>query len=227
MSDAPSQQSWRPWTLAPLERRTRTQSPAVPSGTANRRREDQISMTLFDLAKEEAQAKGYADGHAEGLERGLIEAEARVRAEHETALAAELALRVAPIGELALAFQAAANQLGDRLAYQLVELAIEAGRQLAGRALDIKPEHILDDIQELMEDHPDLDGAPTLYLNIDDLALAEVQLSHTLAAAGWEARGDVNLARGDCRIETEEREIDASAADRWARLLHAVGHHEH
>lgn len=227
MSEAAPNKAWRPWSLAPLERRVRDEPAAVASNHNNRRREDHISMTLFELAKEQAQAKGYADGRAEGLEYGRIEAEAKVRAEHEAALADELAAQVAPIAELATTFQSATDQLSDRLAYRLVELAIDAGRQLAGRALDIRPEHILDDIQELMAEYPDLSGSPTLYVNIDDLALVEMQLSQTLAAAGWQVRGDVNLVRGDCRIETEEREIDASAADRWARLLHAVGHHEH
>ncbi|GAB3671510.1 flagellar assembly protein FliH [Salinisphaera aquimarina] len=222
-SGSPS--SWQRWEMGRLERRTIERG--AKSKAPIRRREDQISMTLFDLAKEEATKKGFEKGMAEGFAQGYAEGEAKVRAEHEQALAAELAERVRPIGDLATAFRHAADNLDDQLAYQLVELAIETGRQLAGRALEIKPEHILDDIEELMETHAGLTGNPTLYVNMDDLALIESTLSQALAAAGWQLRADINLGRGDCRIETESAEIDASADDRWTRLLHAVGHGEH
>jgi len=217
--------SWQRWEMGRLERRTAEHR--AKSAAPVRRREDQISMTLFDLAKEEAEKKGFEKGMTEGFAQGYAEGEAKVRAEHEQALAAELAEHLRPIGELASAFRHAADHLDERLAYQLVELAIETGRQLAGRALEIKPEHILDDIEELMESHAGLTGNPTLYVNIDDLALAQAALSQALAGAGWQLRADINLVRGDCRIETESAEIDASAEDRWTRLLHAVGHGEH
>ncbi|MES1923771.1 flagellar assembly protein FliH [Salinisphaera sp. T31B1] len=223
-SDA--QAPWQRWQMGRLERRVAESGPR-PSVTPVRRREDQISMTLFELAKEEARQKGFEAGHAEGLAAGYTEGEAKVRAEHESALAAELAACLAPIGELAATFRQAADALEDRLAYDLVELAIETGRQLAGRALEIKPEHILDDIEELLEGHAGLTGEPTLFVNIEDLALIQTTLSQALSAAGWQLRADINLARGDCRIETEHNEIDASADDRWRRLLHAVGHGEH
>ena len=47
------------------------------------------------------------------------------------------------------------------------------------------------------------------------------------AASGWALRPDMSLARGDCRVETEQRAIDATGSDRWTRLLHTVGHGEH
>ncbi len=223
MSNRADGNGWRPWAMHRLERRGLEPAEAVHA----RRREDQISLTLFDLAKEEAQQKGYEAGHAEGLARGYAEAEAKIRAEIEQQLHNEIAARLAPVGTVVASFRQAADRLKENLAYQLVELAIETGRQLAGRALELKPEHILDDIEELMEDNPGLTGAPTLYVNIDDLVLVQTQLAQTLEAAGWQLRADMNLERGDCRIETETREIDATHADRWARLLHAVGHDEH
>ncbi|WP_420843351.1 FliH/SctL family protein [Kushneria phosphatilytica] len=36
-----------------------------------------------------------------------------------------------------------------------------------------------------------------------------------------------HLEPGDCRVETEQREIDGSRTDRWERLRHAVGHGKH
>ncbi len=219
---------WQPWRMDVLERRDPNRAPRNASGTVpSRRREDDISITLFELAKEEAVQKGFEQGRADGLARGYAEGVAQVRAEQEQTLADELAASVAPIAELAATFRQAIDGLNEHVSRGLVELALEAGHHLAGRALDIKPEHILDDIEDLLEEHPGLSGSPTLYVNIDDLAFVQDHLTDTLTASGWQLRPDIGLARGDCRIATEQREIDATVADRWARLLHAVGHGEH
>lgn len=219
---------WQAWRMGMLERRDPARAQRSPTGAAPaRRREDDISITLFELAREEAVRKGFEKGHAEGLERGYAEGVERVRAEHEQALAERIAASVTPINELATAFRQAIDGLNDQVSYALVELALETGHQLAGRALELKPEHILDDVEDLLEENPALTGSPTLYVNIDDLGLVETHLSETLVAAGWQLRPDIGLARGDCRIETDQREIDATMADRWTRLLHAVGHGEH
>ncbi|AWN16040.1 Flagellar assembly protein FliH [Salinisphaera sp. LB1] len=224
--------------MTPLERRVaprehdRTQSEATQGEGSTetpprRRREDQISMTLFELAKEEAENKGYEAGHAKGYAAGYAEGEAKIRAELQARVDAEIAERLAPIERLITQFGQATAALDERIGHQLVELAIETGRQLAGRALEIQPEHILDDIQELLENHPGLTGSPTLYVAADDLARIEHHLGQSLAGAGWRLRADVSLAPGDCRIEDDEREIDSTHADRWARLLQAVGHEQH
>lgn len=225
---------WQAWQMGMLERRgtgnTRPKSRAQVKAEAvahTRRREDQISLTLFNLAKEEAEKKGFEKGHAEGLEQGRAEGIEQMRAEHAQALEEKLAAAVAPIQELAATYRLAIDGLDDKVSYALVELALATAQQIAGRALELKPEHILDDIEELMGENPTITGTPTLFVSIDDMALVERHLTDTLAAAGWQLRADTTLSRGDCRVETDQREIDATTGDRWARLLHAVGHGEH
>lgn len=212
--------AWQRWQMGTLERRAAEDAPA-------RRREDAISTTLFELAKEEASEKAHKQGYADGLEQGRAEGEARAHAEHEARLAADLDTLLAPVRELGESFRQAVDTLNDKVSYELVALALEAGHQLAGRALELKPEHILDDIEALMADNPNIGGTPTLIVNIEDHALIQAQLSPTLDAAGWALSPDRALARGDCRVESDERAIDATGADRWRRLLHSVGHGEH
>ncbi|RJS95152.1 flagellar assembly protein FliH [Salinisphaera sp. Q1T1-3] len=234
MSDRAHDDDWRPWRMAPLERRVGPREPdPVPSGGSEdtsprtRRREDQISMALFELAKEEAEQKGHEAGYDAGYQAGYAAGEAQIRAEQQAHLDAETATRLASIDRLVSAFGDAAAALDERLGRQVVALAIETGRHLAGRALEIQPEHILDDVQELIENHPGLTGSPTLFVAADELALVEHHLGQSILEAGWRLRGDVALAAGDCRIEDDEREIDSSDADRWNRLRQAVGHEEH
>ncbi|MES1928617.1 flagellar assembly protein H [Salinisphaera dokdonensis CL-ES53] len=229
MSDRSAARSdaWRPWQMGALDRRTSRSAAGEPDDAPARRREDGISFALFELAKEEAVNKGREEGYAAGLEQGRAEAEAQVRAEQQAQLAAELETQLAPIREMTTSFRKAVDSLNDKISYELVELALEAGRQLAGRALELKPAHIVDDIEDLLADNPSITGSPTLYVNIEDLALVEQHLSQALDASGWALRPDMGLARGDCRVETEQRAIDATGSDRWTRLLHTVGHGEH
>ncbi|MBS64167.1 FliH/SctL family protein [Salinisphaera sp.] len=228
MSDRSSarKDAWRPWQMGALERRMPRRNTGEGEDAPARRREDGISFALFELAKEEAVAKGHEAGYAQGLEQGRAEAKAEAKAEHEQRLAAELDTLLAPIRELSEAYRAAVNSLNDKVSYELVELALEAGHQLAGRALQLQPEHIIEEIEALMAENATIGGKPTLYVNIDDHALIESHLAQTLDAAGWELRPDMGLARGDCRVESEQRAIDATVGDRWKRLLHTVGHGE-
>lgn len=234
-----SHSAWKTWEMGKLERRTpgRSKNKLAPQSASQasdakppeyiRRREDQISLTLFNLAKEEAEKKGFEKGRAEGLKRGYTEGEESVRAEHAEQLQQEIAATVKPIKELATTFRQAVEGLDNEVSYALVELALDIAQQLSGRALQLKPAHILDDIEDLLEENPTLTGSPTLYVSIDDLSLVESHLQQTLSAAGWNLRADMALSRGDCRIETDQREVDATNSDRWLRLLHAVGHGEH
>lgn len=229
MSDRSTARSepWRTWQMGALDRRAPRATTEAPADAPARRREDGISFALFELAKEEAIAKGREEGYAAGFAQGRAEAEAQLRAEQQDKLAAELDTLLAPIREMTTSFRKAVDALNDKVSYELVELALEAGRQLAGRALELKPAHILDDIEDLLAENPSITGSPTLYVNIEDHALVEQHMSQTLAASGWALRPDMSLARGDCRVETEQQAIDATGSDRWTRLLHTVGHGEH
>ena len=129
MSDRSSarKDAWRPWQMGALERRMPRRNTGEGEDAPARRREDGISFALFELAKEEAVAKGHEAGYAQGLEQGRAEAKAEAKAEHEQRLAAELDTLLAPIRELSEAYRAAVNSLNDKVSYELVELALEAG----------------------------------------------------------------------------------------------------
>jgi flagellar assembly protein FliH len=218
--------------MTPLERRqAKREDPptAAPAsqGMPRRRREDKIATWLLDQAQAEADQRGYAAGYERGLDVGYAEGEAKVRAESQERLEHERAAALARANQLVAAFGKAGAELDERIAYRLAELALEIGRRLAGCALDLAPEHILDDVEELLENYPGLTGSPTLYVATEDLPVVERHLGQNLVAAGWQLRADTGLAAGDCRLEDAEHAIDSIDADRWARLLQAVGHEQH
>lgn len=233
----PRSDTWQAWQMGPLERRAQSERQteqalparraAPPDCTPLRRRGDAVAARLIAQAHEQAVQRGRAEGHAAGYAEGYAEAERRVQIEHAERLDRALAEALAPAESLVEALAEATRALDTRVAEHLTELALEIGRQLAGRALALAPEHVIDDIQGLIDAHPGLTGQPILYVSGPDQHRVERYLGNALAAAGWRVSVDVALQPGDCRIEDDEREISHLAAERWQRLLQTVGHEEH
>lgn len=230
MSRSDDQNAWQRWEMGRLERRQpRQPSPETleQHNVPQRRANDDERRAAFEKARQEGfeqgQREGFEAGHSAGLEAGREQA----RQEYQLELESRLHEALAPVADMVNAFDTAAGRLKDDIAYALVELALETGRQLAGRSLELSPEHILDDIETLMMEHPTLGGTPRICVHPDDLAMVQKNLSTLLGEAGWQLKSDSSLSRGDCRLETDQLEIDATREDRWERLRHAVGHGKH
>ncbi|GHC33705.1 flagellar assembly protein FliH [Kushneria pakistanensis] len=230
MSRSNDHTSWQPWEMGRLERREpRQPSPDVLAqhNIPQRREDDDVRREAFEKARQKGFEQGQREGQEAGYAAGLEAGREQARQEYQLELESRLHEALAPVADMVNAFDTAAGRLKDDIAYALVELALETGRQLAGRSLELAPEHILDDIERLMSEHPTLGGTPRICVHPDDLAMVQKQLSTLLGDAGWQLKSDASLSRGDCRLETDQIEIDATRDDRWERLRHAVGHGKH
>lgn len=183
-------------------------------------------MAWFKQARQAACEQGHAEGHEAGYAAGLAEGLAQARHEQKARIEEAVAEALLPVHRLVEQFGRAHAALSERVADHLTDLALAIGRKLAGRALQMQPDHILDDVQGLLENYPGLSGGPTLHVAADDRQRIEQYLGVALANAGWKLRTDATLQLGDCRIEDSECEIDSTEADRWERLLQAVGHRQ-
>lgn len=225
MSDHP--RHWRPWRLHDLGSTRPTPADKLAPARTKRNAEAEISRALFEQAKERACAQGFEQGREEGFKQGQREGfEAAQRAGLE-GLDQRLDTLVAPLAELVRRFESALREENDTIARATTELALEVGRVLAGDALRLAPEYIVDDVQALLEEPFESNAPPTLLLHPEDLALVETRLDAELRAAGWQLRANPALERGDCQLESMYQVIDASRSDRWERLRLAVGHKAH
>ncbi len=230
MSRSNDPASWQPWEMGRLERReSRQPSPEALAqhNIPQRREDDDMRRDAFEKARQKGFEQGQREGHEAGYAAGLEAGREQAHQEYRLELESRLHEALAPVADMVNAFDTAAGRLKDDIAYALVELALETGRQLAGRSLELAPEHILDDIERLMSEHPTLGGTPRICVHPDDLSMVQKQLSTLLGDAGWQLKSDSSLSRGDCRLETDQLEIDATRDDRWERLRHAVGHGKH
>jgi flagellar assembly protein FliH len=64
---------------------------------------------------------------------------------------------------------------------------------------------------------------PRVFLNPQDFALLRADFEADGLFKGCRFIADARIARGGCRVETAQGEIDATVATRWERVLAALG----
>lgn len=222
-------EQWRPWRMGPLgesERSARRKVNTVQHQLDAARRQTERDRLAREkerqAALDDARRQGYAEGFAEGREAGYREGlasgqEDGYRESRETTAAA-----LAPMNELLQSFHEALQQLDESVTDQLVELAMETGRQLAGEALKARPRAVLDLVRKLLHQETLLTGQPRLWLHPRDYELVQETLGEEFQAAGWSLQPDDVITRGGCRVTSSNGEIDATQESRWRLLLSHV-----
>ncbi|RUO42147.1 flagellar assembly protein FliH [Pseudidiomarina aestuarii] len=213
LADDPEQ--WQSWRLGALTTR-KTQSPRVHVDATDIEFEQQSELrVLREQAYQEAYSKGLTAGreagHKEGFEHGY--AEGQEQAQHE--LQQQLETNVAPLQALVQTFEEALREVDTAVAEHLVHLALQAGRQLAGEALEAKPEAVLEVVRELLQQDETLYSPAIIYLHPDDLDLVKTHMTTDLERARWQVQADPRLSRGGCRVVSKAGELDASMETRW------------
>ncbi|GHB08688.1 flagellar assembly protein FliH [Salinicola rhizosphaerae] len=212
---------WHRWQMGSLEREPRAASGSESAHREQQRRrlETQARDAEAKKAREAGFQAGHEEGKAQGYDAGYAEGLAAAQAAAELEFHKRVTLCLDPLAELADGFHHALQSLDDHIADQLVELALIAGRQLAGDALEAHPEQILAIVNELLDADTSLSGKPRLWLHPDDLELVTQSIGDALAAANWECLSDPALARGGCRVTSAGGGLDASLDTQWKAIL--------
>jgi flagellar assembly protein FliH len=158
----------------------------------------------------EAQKAGEAGGYEQGYARGLADGQA-------AGLAAARA-QAGQLHALTLALPAALRIAENKVADELLALALDIAKQVLGQALTVDPQAILAVVHELLQAEPALSGAPQLLLHADDAALVKEHLADELKGVGWRIRVDAHIKRGGCRVLASGGERDATLETRWERV---------
>nr|WP_286206655.1 flagellar assembly protein FliH [Thauera linaloolentis] len=164
-----------------------------------------------------AHEEGRREGHEAGLAAGLVEGErkgyeeGRTRAEAEAARLLSLADRL----DQSLA------EIDREVAEELMALAIELARQMVHDTLQLHPATILDTVRAALQQLPQ--GHAQIRLHPDDLALVREHMGEQLSHAGHRLQEDFGLQRGDCRIDAQGAQVDATLETRWRRVLESLG----
>lgn len=152
------------------------------------------------------QSQGYQEGLAQGLEQGQAQAQQQQIPLH------------ARMQQLVSEFQHTLDALDSVIASRLMQMALEAARQVIGQAPIVDNSALIKQIQALLQQEPLFSGKPQLRVHPDDLQRVEDMVGATLSLHGWRLRGDPSLHHGGCKISADEGDLDASVATRWQEL---------
>ena len=186
--------------------------------------EEPFDQQQFELermqtqVRNEAQGLGYAEGHQKGFNEGQ-------KAGYDTGFQqglAEAQQQQAPLQarmqQLVSEFNHTLEALDSVIAARLMQLALEAARQVIGQAPHVDGTALLRQIQGMIQQEPMFSGKPTLRVHPDDLQRVEQTLGATLSLHGWRLMADTTIHPGGCKVSAEDGDLDASLATRWHEL---------
>lgn len=218
---------WKIWTPDDLAPPSQTFEPMFQSESDGdeaeqaQESEPDLQQQLAQMqmqAHEQGHQLGYAEGQKigveegrktgfqQGFEQGLAEAKQQQAPVH------------ARMQQLVSEFQYTLDALDSVIASRLMQMALEAARQVIGETKGIDNNALIKQIQSLLQQEPLFSGKPQLRVHPDDLQRVEEMLGATLSLHGWRLRGDPSLHQGGCKVSADEGDLDASVATRWQEL---------
>lgn len=220
---------WKPWTPDDLAPPLAEFVPAMNASAEEESEEDapelseeeqraqmlaQLQMQAHDQGykagmnegRQQGHDLGYQEGLAKGLENGMDQARQQQAPIH------------ARMQQLVSEFQNTLDALDSVIASRLMQMALEAARQVIGHTPAVDNSSLIKQIQGLLQQEPLFSGKPQLRVHPDDLQRVEEMLGATLSLHGWRLRGDPSLHHGGCKVSADEGDLDASVATRWQEL---------
>jgi flagellar assembly protein FliH len=197
-------------TDAPERDVSRWSLPAVEGAPMPRAGAKGVNVMHLTLVEREAWEHGFKDGHVEGVRKGEAEFAKRI-AEVDVKIAALEAI----IGTLARPLE----ELDATVETELTRLALTVGKHLARRELKIDPTQIIGIIRHTVSLLPLTARNIKIHLHPDDAAIVREKLARATGEQEWTLAEDPLMARGGCRLTTDNSSIDARFEARLASAL--------
>jgi len=161
----------------------------------------------------EAWDKGYAEGHTAGV--------AAVR-EQEQATMQEIQRRAQSLAAILDFMSKPIAALDQEVQRQLATLAGAIARQIVRRELKTHPDEIVAVIRETVALLPLSAREVHVHLNPEDASLVRSCLASTSSDRAWSIAEDPIMARGGCRVSSENSSIDAQLEHRLGAAIAAA-----
>jgi flagellar assembly protein FliH len=169
-------------------------------GTAMPRGSGGVNVMHLAAVEREAWEHGYKAGQVEGVRKGEAELKARI-AEADVHIASLQAM----IGTLAKPL----DDLDVTIENELTRLALIIGKHLARRELRLDPTQVIGIVRHSVGLLPVAARNIKVHLHPDDAAILRDRLAKPVGEQEWELREDPLMARGGCRVTTDNSSIDA------------------
>lgn len=200
----------------------RAADPGQSAGEA--RGQSAASAEEIEAALEQARAEGFEKGRAEGLEKGRQEGlqlgreEGREQALRESRQ--KLQPELAALNRLATSLTHALNEQDYQLEQALMHLVREIARQVIQRELKMDNSTLMPLIRQALKTLPPGADNVRILVHPDDLPLLQRAIEE--GGENWRALARDDVARGGCRIETDQSVLDFTTGYRFRRVIEQV-----
>ncbi|QIX97315.1 flagellar assembly protein FliH [Cedecea sp. FDAARGOS_727] len=222
MSNSLPWQRWKPDDLAfPTPVFEEISMPEASPAAEEQESEPDLQQSLALMqaqAREQGYSAGFAAGHDQGVEEGRKVGHQQGVEQGLNEARQQQAPVHARMQQLVSEFQYTLDALDSVIASRLMQMALEAARQVIGQTPAVDNNALIKQIQGLLMQEPLFSGKPQLRVHPDDLQRVEEMLGATLSLHGWRLRGDPSLHQGGCKVSADEGDLDASVATRWQEL---------
>lgn len=154
--------------------------------------------------------KGYAKGMQEGFAVGIAEAKERVREDQQHLV------------ELMAAFSDALEQADEKIADDILSLALDIAKAMVKVKLNIDPSAVLPVVMDAIHYLPHIQKPARILLHHDDIQVLREYMADEISSEHWQIHEDHNVERGGCIVETGTNQVDATNAVRWKRISDAL-----
>lgn len=213
---------WQPWQMEPLGSPASAGDDPQSSNRERLRKQAFQHKLQLQVLREKTISDAQQLGHAQGLEQGYAQGLEEGRQAAAVELQQQAVHTLQPLLALCRNFDDALKSMDAHIARQLVRIALDAARQLAGDALVAQPEQVLALVQGMLDSDVELTGKPKLWLNPQDLQRVQDSLGEQLDAAGWALHADPSMLPGGCRVVSASGELDATRQSRLSLLNRSV-----
>jgi len=161
-----------------------------------------------------AHQEGFAQGHGEGVEKGLADARAVIEQ------------RLNQLDEILSKLVSPFDELDEAVVQQVSQLAMAVAKQLVRRELHSDPGQVIAVVREALQALPVSARKVEVFLHPDDAALVREAFSvgddKSTNNLSWNILEEPLLERGGCEVRAQNSSIDARVEKRLHRIIAEV-----
>lgn len=185
--------------------------PAAP-----RTQEQQLAAGFAEgLAK--GRLEGVAEGRREGLQQGQQEGLEKGMQQGLQQAQKQVDARMVEVDAVLKSLTHAMNDQDYVLEQALLNVVVAVARSVVGRELQIDTSHILNVVREALAALPPSRDNVRIFVNSADVAL--LREAQERAGDAWRVLPDDSVAKGGCRVETEQSLVDYTVERRFAAMV--------
>jgi len=159
-----------------------------------------INVMHLSIIEREAWEHGYKDGHVEGVRKGEQELAKRIN---------EVNVKIAALEAIIGTLAKPLDELDAQVETELTKLALTVAKHLVRRELKNDPTQVIGIIRHAVSLLPLASRNIKIHLHPDDAAVVREKLAAPQGDQQWQLSEDPLMARGGCRVTTDNSSIDA------------------